>query len=334
MLAFAPSTAADAGSPPDVERLFDMTRPAFGIRQPHRPHAKLKAPTLWQQPDMWLKAVIQHQFARNRSEVSIGKPKKHNHFLVNLGAHYGNGIDDIVSYSMQSNDVDGYAVDSDDGMPWAGARIRKHTGFVNPPNIAKLLKDGGVPKSPRLLKVDIDSYDADVAAAALATISPLFVFVELNEKIPPPMSYCNRYPDNGKWVRVDGHAYGCSLTGFVNLFLSKGYLLVSVILNDALFVRSDQARAVAAQLPGGALPEALAAFDQGYAHYPHRAQLFPWNEGVKAWIDGQIPLATRANMVRNYFQRHGNGEAKGMTYPFVPKAMPGVWPCAADTVTP
>ena len=120
-------------------------------------------------------------------------------------------------------------------MPWAGSLIHKHTGFVNPTNIISVLQAAHVPSHPILLKVDIDSYDVDVALTILEMASPIFIFVEINEKIPPPMCYCNRYHPG--WARVDNDAYGCSLMGFVNAFASKGYDLVSVILNDALFVR-------------------------------------------------------------------------------------------------
>ena len=40
-----------------------------------------------------------------------------------------------------------------------------------------------MPKSLSHPKVDIDSYDVDVALAVLASRSPSFIFVEINEKV-------------------------------------------------------------------------------------------------------------------------------------------------------
>ena len=101
----------------------------------------------------------------------------------------------------------------------------------------------------------IDSIDVDVTLMTLGVISPLFVYVEINEKVPPPMCYCNRKPADGRaWRRVAGHAYGCSITPYTNALATKQYVLVSVILNDALYVRADYAAVVAVELPDKKLP--------------------------------------------------------------------------------
>ena len=305
-----------------VEKIFAYTQPFpvkgynFKRNAPGEKHP-------WGKSDVWLKAVM--TFEPNVTALNGIHPPVP--FLINIGAHYAGGIDDIVSYVMQSNEVSGFAVDSDDNMPWAGSLIRKHTGFVNPTNVNSVLQAAHVPTHPIVLKVDIDSYDVDVALAILEHHSPIFIFVELNEKVPPPMCYCNRYHPG--WARVDNDAYGCSLTGFVNAFAPKGYELVSVILNDALFVRSDQASLVASQLPAGKLPTPTEAFDVGYRNYPGRAGLFPWNRHVESWVDTRQPLETRAQQVSHFFKSKGNGEGKGYTYPFVGNAKEGVWPCAA-----
>lgn len=308
------------GKDPSLDRIFDFAHP-FPIAQPVRKFGEDRVyNSSWQHLDRWLHAALNFQVNGTAAQ------RRHSRYLVNLGAHYQAGIDDIVSYSMQSNDIEGFAVDDDQTMAWAGSRIRKHTGYVTPTNIAELFRVAHVPPAPLLLKVDIDSYDVDVAMAALELISPVFIFVEINEKVPPPMCFCNRFTIGKAWKRVSSHGYGCSLTGFVNAFRQKEYQLVSVILNDALFVRSDQAQAVAAQLPHGRLPKPHNAYASGFVHMPHRAQLFPWNEPVKNWFDETIPLATRSKSVHEYFKA---SEAGGYIYPFVGRAKHGTWPCAS-----
>ena len=70
---------------------------------------------------------------------------------------------------------------------------------VTPSNIVSLLDAARAPADPHLLKVDIDSYDADVVRAVLSTRRPTFIFVELNEKIPPPLSLCFHYRAWSPW---------------------------------------------------------------------------------------------------------------------------------------
>lgn len=71
-----------------------------------------------------------------------------------------------------------------------GAKVFKHTGMLTPRNVNDVLNYANTPARPLLLKVDIDSYDVDVALAVLHHRSPDFIFVEINEKIPPPVCYC------------------------------------------------------------------------------------------------------------------------------------------------
>ena len=322
-----------------LDHIFTRPLTAFKWSQPKRSHGESTLSSSksakWLDSDMWLWCVMAWQLRNGSSstflEVAL-KPHAPLPYLINLGAHYGlNGLDDIVSYVMQSNDSHGFAADADDKMPWAGKRVSKFTGWLTPDNIVNLLHEANVPRHPRLLKVDIDSYDVDVALAVLQHYSPVFIQVEINEKVPPPMCYCNRFPigmSRGKrikWDRLGGDAYGCSLMSFVNAFLSKGYRLVSVILNDAIFVRADQSEYVALELPKG-LPEVNDAFRDGYVNYPQRAALFPWNNKRAKWIGESLPLAERAKMVRAYMRENGDGESRGMTYPFITHGSLGAWP--------
>jgi len=302
----------------EITQIFTFNSP-FPITRPRNMIAGVdlsyfKSP--WSTPDMWLREVLNFPNATG---------KHHTQYMVNFGAHFGKGIDDIVAYTMQSSKVDGFAIDSDDKMPWTGARVSKFTGFVTTTNVVSVLKV--VPRSPLLLKVDIDSVDVDVALFTLDVISPLFIFVEINEKVPPPMCYCNRQPTDRQWQRLTGHAYGCSIEAYANALATKQYQLVSVILNDALFVRADLAAVVADQLPEGKLPSIHEAYQRGYAQVPGIMRLFPWNKPVHAWTGGQS-LSVRAEMVKSHFKAYGDGERRNMTYPFVVHAKPASWPCA------
>ena len=216
-------------------------------------------------------------------------------YVINFGAHYDarkpeRDIDDVVSEHMRSNAAIGLAVDADDPMKWAGKNIVRRTQFLVPDGVAALLDGAGCPAMPRLLKVDIDSFDVVVVRAVLSVRKPAFVYVEINEKFPPPVCYCNdRYLK--RWRRLDGDAYGCSLLGYVEALRPFGYALVSVALNDALFARGDVQAEVARRLPGRKLPTPLAAWKLGYGEVHNIHERFPWNYKNWPFYTETVPMA-------------------------------------------
>jgi hypothetical protein len=238
-------------------------------------------------PDNWLQAVLEYEHPSNASR-----------YLINIGAHFTES--DVVGRVMTLSETSGVAIDADDRITWAGANVHKHTGMLTPRNVNDVLNHANTPVRPLLLKVDIDSYDVDVALAVLHHRSPDFIFVEINEKIPPPVCYCNRYRHDREWKRLDGNAYGCSLQGFVLAFAPHSYRLVSVLLNDALFAHTRVLPHVPAR--DGLFLEPRAAFNSGYANVPSRAPAFAWNKGLDKWIDEARPFETRAEEIRSYYE--------------------------------
>lgn len=241
-------------------------------------------------PDDWLPAVLTLNGTSSR-------------FLINVGAHMTQS--DVVARVMSSDDVEGIAMDADDRMAWVGKRVAKHTGFVTPQNVNALLDAARAPERPLLLKVDIDSYDVDVALAVLHQRSPDFVFVEINEKVPPPVCYCNRYHNRWRrereWRRLDVDSVGCSLQAYVLAFVPRGYRLVSVLMNDALFAHER------VPLPprDGLFLETKVAYEAGYARVPSRAAAFWWNTraGLDAWIDESRPWPRRSAEIMAFYAK-------------------------------
>jgi len=238
--------------------------------------SKLAFPYPLSMPDDWLREVLEF-FPALEGGKREGATSPYNKFLINFGGHYMPS--DIVALAQAMDGAVGCAIDSDDPMTYASRGVTKHVGFVTLDNVGSLLKKCKTPSRPLLLKMDIDSVDVDVTLAVLsAGYSPAFIFVELNEKVPPPICYCNRHVSPPRrWERLGGHHYGCSLTGFVNALAPQGYRLVSVILNDALFVHQRHAPQVARRLPGGVLPSPEAAFAAGYRDVPGRSIHYSWN---------------------------------------------------------
>ena len=193
----------------------------------------------------WLDAVLQNA-PPSPYLINIGASDK--------GAKLGAANADAVGLRMDNTSFRGFAADPGH---WRIYGERKNPNVVTartavtPSNIVSLLDAARAPADPHLLKVDIDSYDADVVRAVLTTRQPTFIFVELNEKIPPPLSLCFHYRAWSPWHfwHRGGHHYGCSLSAYSELLRGLGYSLVSVILNDALYVRTKRAAAAGFHRP-------------------------------------------------------------------------------------
>ena len=183
----------------------------------------------WTHPGRWLERVMRD---------------KPDGYIINFGAHLNLNAPrtmyfDPVSVWQRKKTARGLAVDADDDMKWTGPGVARRTTFIEPAGVAALLNETRTPPKPRLLKVDIDSFDAVVVIAVLEVRSPDFVYVEINERAPPPTCYCNDRTSPRSWRRLANDAYGCSLQGYVNALAPRGYALVGVAFNNALFVRRD-----------------------------------------------------------------------------------------------
>eukprot|EP00927_Polykrikos_kofoidii_P062578 TRINITY_DN57395_c0_g1_i1.p1 TRINITY_DN57395_c0_g1~~TRINITY_DN57395_c0_g1_i1.p1 ORF type:complete len:472 (-),score=52.87 TRINITY_DN57395_c0_g1_i1:82-1497(-) len=200
--------------------------------------------------------------------------------IVNLGAgcyRFSQGEDPMDALVLRWNLS---AVLVDPMGPCAGAVVgassaaqprRSNVRFVrataDPENICRVLHQGGfrclesaAPSSTVLfvsperrtsdrplpvvaLKIDIDSCDCALAAAALRHLRPMMVWLEVNLAVPPPVRFargCNA--DFFKaWFRWSRHGrtfatYGCSLSSAVELMESRGYGLYGFDGGDAVFV--------------------------------------------------------------------------------------------------
>ena len=253
-----------------------------------KPLIDMRSP--WLNKNTWFKPVLDASWTTNSS------------YVINFGADFRNSnLDDVVSKYMCGSDVVGLAVDSDDPMEWAGPGIARRTLWLAPGMIEKLMNEVKVPPSPRLLKVDIDSFDVLVTLAVLEVRRPAFIYVEINEKVQPPVSYCNDvFTEERPWRRLDGDAYGCSLMGYAEALKAKNYVLVSLMYNDALFVDAAFQVEMAALLPDKVLPTVYEAYAKGYAEVPGVHKVFPWNAKNRAFYDSSVPLPIRVDAMDAY----------------------------------
>jgi hypothetical protein len=89
-----------------------------------------------------------------------------------------------------------------------------------------------------IVDLDIDTYDFYVAEAMLSSsIRPIFLSVEINEKIPPPVKFSVLYSDTLKGN--DAHFFGASISKMYEL-IKHDYDMIQLLFNTLLFVRKDK----------------------------------------------------------------------------------------------
>ena len=125
------------------------------------------------------------------------------------------------------------------------------------------LHESGAPHAPPpsgwlpvdVLKVDIDSFDCDMARSVLERgFTPKLVWVEINWDIPPPLRLAKLFEPLGSnpWLTFRSQFeeqnlpfFGCSLSYSVRMFGELGYELLQVDGLDAIFVHKSLGRFLA-----------------------------------------------------------------------------------------
>ena len=156
-------------------------------------------------------------------------------YVVNIGCRDGKGWEDPC-YELYRNGYAGVAIDAGDfpdlhrNLPQPEVRKLLNTP-VTPANVAQLLAGAGCPRRPSLLKIDIDSFDGVVLAAALERFEPSVIQIEVNPEIPPPLRFAIEYHPR---YRHSGKAgfFGCSVAYLTGLCRPLGYELLEIDLTD------------------------------------------------------------------------------------------------------
>lgn len=113
-------------------------------------------------------------------------------------------------------------------------------GFVTPDNISTTIIEplGKEKDNVFVMDIDIDGYDFYLAESLLkANIKPIFLSMEINEKIPPPLKFSILYSELYKFP--DGHFYGASISKIEEL-TQYGYDLIQLFFNSIILVRRDK----------------------------------------------------------------------------------------------
>lgn len=113
--------------------------------------------------------------------------------------------------------------------------------FVSPANINELLKKYDIPKNLDFLSIDIDSDDAFVWEAIDNNLcSPRVVIIEYNTGLPNSLSLQAESGKSRPPINNPGAYFNCNLHKMLNIAEKKGYELVDVVSQNAIFILESE----------------------------------------------------------------------------------------------
>lgn len=204
------------------------------------------------------------------------------HYLIDIGA--ADGVDGSNSYALYSE------------FGWRGLSIEPRTdrasemlkhysqlpqridvlcSWVNPLNFEPVVEALQVPRSPGFISIDIDSFDYELTASVLKVLQPELLCIEINERIPPPVSYALLFEP--------GRAYGdmtlvggCSLQLMHDLLHENGYATVEFEYNNLFATPLANLPKIADA--GYADLSALELYERGFLNKPDKYSVYPHNK--------------------------------------------------------
>lgn len=145
---------------------------------------------------------------------------------------------------------------------------------VTPVNLAPLFEGIGIPERFEYLNIDIDSYDLSILRELIDSgYRPSIISMEVNEKFPPNIYFEVLFSEDHSWN--GDHFFGCSLTAAYENLQPRGYELVVMEYNNAIFIDSTSF------LSGSLMTDLNKFYRNGYLTKNDRKELFPWNQDME-----------------------------------------------------
>ena len=198
-------------------------------------------------------------------------------YLVDIGAADGIRQSSTVGFLSQSKwegTLFEYSADSFSRLAFLyndSQKVNLAKVKVTPLNVVALFKGFEIPQNFEYLNIDIDSYDLSVLRVLIDSgFRPKIISMEVNEKFPPNIYFEVLYTTEHSWT--GDHFFGCSLTAaYENLYL-RGYELVKMEYNNAIFKEN--------RVPSQSSQKAdlVEIYRNGYLLKEDREELFPWNK--------------------------------------------------------
>ncbi len=155
-------------------------------------------------------------------------------------------------------------------------RVATLCAMVSPENVEQLFDQGGVPREPDVVSIDVDGQDYWIWET-LETYRPRVVIVEYNSSLDARRRLVQ--PNDPGWEWDGTEYYGASVGALQLLGERKGYRLVHTDLSgvNAFFVRSD--------LAGDAFPEPEAVAVRGVPNYYQSGYRHPAAKAGGCYLD-------------------------------------------------
>lgn len=238
--------------------------------------------------------------------------KIENRYIINGGANDGITLDSLYPLFNRSG-YPGIAIELSNeffvrlqkNLP--SNNIKKLNIALEPHTVYRLFVDNKVPFRPFILKVDIDGYDYTVVRSIFihnsnnsrTQFQPAIVYLEINEKIPPPIIFHTRYRPTYNYK--SDHLYGTSITAWTHLLSYElGYVLLgNYDWNNVIFLRYDLA--IEFNLLYKFPHNSYDIWTYGYWNRNGRDNKFPWNRNVLHWNDKNKTILTKYRDIVNYF---------------------------------
>jgi hypothetical protein len=167
-------------------------------------------------------------------------------FAVNMGARDGKFHDPV--HPLFALGYGGIAMEGDSSMKEtlqmnlrevnSSRRVYISWGFAAPADVVLRLKSMGAQSSFDVLKIDIDSIEADILSTVLSSFQPKVCMVEFNPDWPPPIQWAQRY-DPGYSLRqfqknpMMVGFYGASADTLFDIASAHGYALADLQLEGS-----------------------------------------------------------------------------------------------------
>jgi len=109
---------------------------------------------------------------------------------------------------------------------------------VYPDTVVATLKEACIPIDFDVLSLDIDSYDFWVLLSILKEFRPWIIVTEVNENIPPPISFTLKSDPKLTW-NPGSAFFGYSIWALKPLLSEFGYRVSGMAFNNVILTRSD-----------------------------------------------------------------------------------------------
>ncbi|MBT8518875.1 hypothetical protein G6645_08580 [Polynucleobacter paneuropaeus] len=191
--------------------------------------------------------------------------------FVDIGA--SNGVSNSNTFKLFINGWKGIAIESDrDNYKLLSAAAKGYfvktvNALVDKENIGEILKKNDCPVNFGFLNLDIDSFEWDILNEILGKFKPSLICVEINERIPPPISF--KVKDHLNPIDLGGPFYGMSIQAAYNLVEKYDYKVIGLFYNNLYIVPKD--------VKCFEEIDVRSAYKYGYVDAYNRKRIFHWN---------------------------------------------------------